>query len=368
MCLLGTILAGCGKPSGSGGGGGDFPVSAVVAPVSEQQLEEKIFLVGSLEAIEEIDLVSEIDARVIEINFEEGEFVSKGRVLIRLDARKLQAAVSEMQARFNLAKANLERSETLLNRETISQQDYDQAEAEFDAARALLQLAEERLDDATISAPFDGVMTERLISLGQYMSRGQALASLVVVNPLEVQFNVPERYIGQLQMDQEIEITVEAYPGELFGGNVIFISPRVDRNTRTVLVKAQIANADRRLKPGMFGNLELIFKAREAALVIPEAAISYSSDQASVVVMNNEDKAEFREVEVGIRLAGEAEILEGLSDGERVVVEGYQKMRPGSRIQISIESREYGIDPTAPGNTGDDSADDSSKKTGSEEG
>jgi membrane fusion protein (multidrug efflux system) len=345
--ILPMLLAGCGKPTASGGGGGDFPVNAVVAPVSEQELQEKIFLVGSLEAIEEIELVSEIDARVDEINFEEGEPVEKGEVLIRLDDRKLQAAVSEMRARFNLAKANLERSETLLKRETISQQDYDQAEAEFDGAQALLQLAEERLEDATISAPFDGVMTERLISLGQYMTRGQSMASLVVVNPLEVQFNVPERYIGQLAMDQQIEITVEAYPGELFLGDVIFISPRVDRNTRTVLVKARIANEDRKLKPGMFGNLELIFKAREAALVIPEAAISYNSDQASVVVMNAEGKAEFRQVEVGIRLAGKAEIIDGLSDGERVVVEGFQKMRPGSTIQISVESREYGIDPEA---------------------
>jgi membrane fusion protein (multidrug efflux system) len=341
------LLSGCGKPTASGGGGGDFPVSAVVAPVSVEELQEKIFLVGSLEAVEEIELVSEIDARVDAINFEEGEPVKKGTVLIQLDDRKLQAETSEMRARFNLAKANLERSETLLQRETISQQDYDQAEAEFDAAKALLQLAEERLEDATISAPFDGVMTERLVSLGQYTSRGQPLASLVVVDPLEVEFNVPERYIGQLGMDQEIEITVEAFPGELFTGNVIFISPRVDRNTRTVLVKARINNDDRRLKPGMFGNLELIFKARDAALVIPEAAISYNSDQASVVVMNAEGKAEFRQVEVGIRLAGKAEIIDGLADGERVVVEGFQKMRPGSTIQISIESREYGIDPAA---------------------
>lgn len=339
------LVAGCDRPSGGGGGQGDFSVSGVIAPVEERTLEEKIFLVGSLEAIEAIELVSEVDARVKEIHFVEGAPVGEGDLLIQLDARKLAAAVAEMQARYNLAKANLERSRTLLNRETISIQDFEQSEAEFDSATALLDLANELLDDASIRAPFDGVMTERLISLGQFMSRGQTLASLVAVDPLEVQFNVPERYISQLRMGQLIEFGVEAYPGEYFSGEVVFLSPRVDRESRTVLVKAEIPNRDQRLKPGMFGRIELVFKAREKALVIPEAAISYANDDASVVVMDSEDKAQFRQVQVGFRLAGQVEIVSGLQAGERVVVEGYQKMRPGSSIRISADSRRYGIDP-----------------------
>lgn len=341
-CL--PALAGCGNDEGSGPQGA-FAVSAVVAPVTEERLEEKILLVGSLEAVEEVDLVSEIDARVMAILFEEGEAVAENQELIRLDDRKLKASVAEMEARFDLARANLERSRVLLDRETISEQDFDQAEAEFDSAQALLELARERLADAVIRAPFDGVMTERLISMGQYMSRGQILASLVAVNPLEAQFNVPERYIGQLEMNQTIEISVEAFPGDSFSGDVVFISPRVNRESRTVLVKSVIDNRDRRLKPGMFGRLDLIFAARSASLVIPEAAIQYSGDQASVVVMNDEGVAEFRMVEVGKRLAGKAEILSGLEAGERVVVEGFQKMGPGTPINISADSREYGISP-----------------------
>ena len=189
------------------------------------------------------------------------------------------------------------------------------------------------------------MMTERLVSLGQFTTRGEKLASLVETDPLEVAFNVPERYIGQLKMDQRIEISVEAWPGQMFSGNVVFISPKVDRASRTVLVKARIANPDMQLKPGMFGKIELIFKARDAALVIPEAAISYSNDDASVVVMNKEGVAEFRPVKVGIRLAGGAEIIEGLEAGERVVVEGFQKMGPGTPISISPESSRYGIGP-----------------------
>ena len=347
-----SILFTACSQSDSGGGQGAFPVSAVVAPVEQRALEDKIFLVGSLEAIEEVDLISEVDARIVEINFREGEPVREGQLLIRLDDRKLKANVAEMRARFNLAKANLERSATLLERETISQQDYDQARAEYDAAQALLDLSEEELEDAAIQAPFAGVMTERMVSLGQFTTRGQLLGSLVVMNPIEVEFNAPERYIAQIEMDQRIEITVESFPGETFQGEVVFISPRVDRDTRTVLVKAELQNPDHRLKPGMFGNLELIFKAREAALIIPEAAISYANDQASVVVMTPEKKAAFRNVDVGIRLAGEAEILNGLEENERVVVEGWQKMRPDSLIQISIESKKFGINPESPNGNG----------------
>jgi membrane fusion protein (multidrug efflux system) len=339
-----SIPTGCGKETGGNNNGG-YSVNAVVAPVKASVLEEKIFLIGSMEAIDEVDLVSEVDARVTELNFEEGEPVSKDQLLIQLDARKLEAAVAEMRARYQLAKADLDRSATLLERETISEQDYDKAEAEFDSAEALLNLAVERLEDAAIRAPFHGVMTERLVSLGQYTTRGDKLASLVEMDPLEVAFNVPERYVGQLREGQRIETSVEAWPDEVFSGNVVFLSPKVDRTSRTVLVKARIANPDLRLKPGMFGKIELIFKARDAALVIPEAAISYANDDASVVVMNADGQAEFRQVQVGLRLAGEAEIISGLEAGERVVVEGFQKMGPGTPINISPESSRYGVEP-----------------------
>ncbi|MFO7725167.1 MAG: efflux RND transporter periplasmic adaptor subunit [Oceanipulchritudo sp.] len=343
--LSGLLLGGCGKPPANENQGGDFPVTAVIAPVEERVLEEKIFLVGSLEAIEEVELISEVDAPVTDILFEEGEPVEPDDTLIRLDDRKLKASVAEMKARYDLAQANVERSKTLLERNTISQQEFDQALAEFDSAKAILDLARERLQDATIHAPFKGVMTERLISRGQYMTRGQPLASLVTTDPIEVEFNIPERYIGQLRLDQRIEITVEAWPEKRFAGKVSFISPRVDRNSRTILLKARIPNPDGHLKPGMFGSLELIFRVREAALVIPEASISYTGDQASVVVMNDEGKAEFRQIVVGTRLSGDAEVTEGLDEGERVVVEGFQKMRPDSTILISEESRDYGIEP-----------------------
>lgn len=341
--LLGlSFLAGCGKPPSGSGDYGDFPVTAVVATAHTRILEDKISLVGSLHAIDTVDLVSEIDARIVDIHFEEGQPVQKGDVLIRFDDRKLAASLAQTSARYNLAKTNLERAVSLLERQTISQQDYDQAAAEFDAIRALLELEKERLADATLIAPFTGILSEHSVSRGQFTTRGQLLGTLVSIHPIEVAFHVPERYCGQLATGQVISISVAAYPDNAFSGTIAFISPEVDVDSRTVRVKARLDNTGALLKPGMFGSLELIFTAEEAALVIPEAALQYNRDQASVVVRDSDGRAAFRNVEVGTRLAGYAQILKGLAEGEQVVVEGYQKMRPGSAILISAESSRSG--------------------------
>jgi len=343
------LLTGCAKPQPEDvGNGGDFPVRAVVALVEQRSIEEKIFLVGNLAPKEFVDIRSEVDAKITFLGFEEGDSVEAGTVLVRLDDSKLQAQVEQARAQFELAKQDLERGKSLLQRRTISEQQYDQFNTSFDAANASLRLARERLSDAVITASFPGRMTERMVSLGQYVDTGELLSSLVQTNPLKVEFNVPERYLGQIALEQKIAISSVAYPDEQFWGQVYFVSPRLDERSRTVLVKALIDNSNDRLKPGMFAKLELIFKARDDALVIPESAISYRGDETSVVVMNADDRAEFRSVTVGLRLSGSAEIIDGLEAGERVVVEGFQKMGPGTKILISPRSERYGVSAPTP--------------------
>jgi membrane fusion protein (multidrug efflux system) len=341
--LFCAAVFGCGRPPAGQAVGGDFQVRAVVALVEERPIEEKIFLVGNLAPTELVDLRSELDAKVIGLGFEEGDQVQTGQVLVRLDDSKLQAELEEAQARYNLARLDFERGESLLESRTISKQQFDQFDASFEAAAAQLQLVRERLRDSVIKAPFDGQMTERRVSPGQYVDTGELLSTLVQITPLKVEFNVPERYLGQIDLDQQIDISTVAYPGQRFGGRVYFISPRLDEDTRTVLVKAYIDNEERLLKPGMFANLDLIFRASGDALVIPETAISYRGDEATVVVVNEEDRAEFRSVSVGLRLSGLAEITDGLSVGERVVVEGSQKLSPGTAVIVSPRSERYGV-------------------------
>lgn len=347
--LTASILfsAGCGRPPSSGGPPGDYSVNAVVALVQTQTVRETVNVVGSLRARDAIDLVSEISAPVKEILFKEGEDVTTGQILVLLDDAKVNARVAEAEARFKLADTNRKRSEELLASATISEQEYDQVQAEFGVAESVLNLLKQELADTVIKAPFDGVAGARLVSAGQFMQPGQPITRLVKMDPLEVEFRVPERAAASIRPGLGISMAAAATEAGQIQGEVFFVDPVVDANYRTVLVKASVPNPDRVLKPGMYGNLDVIVSLRENALVIPESAVRYRGDQAYVVAVNAETKAEFRNVTVGVRQPGQLEIVDGLAAGDRIVVEGFQKMGPGTGIIISPSSAAYGVNPPA---------------------
>jgi len=341
------LLAACGKPPAAGGPpGGDFPTPAVVAPVLRQPLEERLTLVANLRARDTVQIVAEIDAQIVAIGFADGAAVRQGDLLFRLDPAKFQAQLAEAEARVVLARSNLDRARSLADNQTISRQEFDQADSTFRAAQAAADLAREQLADAEIRAPFHGRMSAREASLGQFVARGRLLATLVSNGNLEMEFNVPERHLSKLALGQHVTISTVAYPDESFTGAITYLAPALDPASRTLAVRAELANADGRLRPGLFGRLDLTFRARDDALVIPESALSFRGDAVSVVVRNAEGRAEFRPVQPGLRLGGVAEILSGLAEGEQVVVEGFQKLGPGSLIMISEKSRRYGLEPT----------------------
>jgi len=345
LMLTTIVAAGCGRSEPEGGDMGDWPVSAVVAPVIQQTVEDRVDLVASLDAQESVTLVSELDASVSEIAFREGKPVKSGDVLFHLDDTQTRARLEEAEATFRLAELTFERNKKLLKNETISQQEFDASEADYHNRRSAIVMANDDQDKTVIKAPFDGVTGERDVSIGQFVSRGHELSRLTLMDPLEAAFDVPERHIGRLSEGQEVRFNANAYPGESFSGEVRYISPSVAESTRSVRVKAAIANADGRLKPGMFGRLGLVLDKREEALVIPEACIQFMNDMAMVVAVDAEGKSAYRPVTVGVRLESKAEILEGLSVGEVVVVEGYQKMGPGMTVIAAPESEAYGITP-----------------------
>lgn len=332
LLLAATVLlsAGCGKGPGPMMGG--MTVQVRTAKAAVEPIEDRISLVASLSANEMVEIKSRITGNIEEINFEEGERVEKGRRLFSLDKGKLEASIKEAEARFNLARANLERSKTMLENRTVSQQEYDQAKATFESGLATLDLMKQQFEDSRIYATFEGVMGARLVSLGQVVTDQTPLSMLVDVDPIKVEFRVPERFIGQLALGQAIEYRVAAYSSESFRGQVYFIDPQVDVNTRTVLVKATAPNADGRLRPGMFGNLDLILRIKDQAVVIPESALFLQSDQALVYSVDDHNIVSSVAVEAGQRLPGKVEIIRGLQGGERVIVEGTQKVRPGSQV------------------------------------
>lgn len=327
-----VFLAGCGKKEAAPAGG--FAVNVVGFKVATRAIEEKINLVGTLEANEQVEIKSEIDGVVDEIAFDEGQPVKKDDVLFSIDHNKLQAALQQAQANLQLAETTARRYEELVKTQAVSQQEYDQTVANLATAKAALALGQEQLEDATIKAPFDGTMGERMVSNGQFVSKGVSLAFLVDYDPIKVSFYVPERYLGDIRDGQKVEMTVAAYPGETFTGEVYFIDPKINQDTRTALVKGKIPNTQNRLRPGMFASLNLITHVRAEGIAIPETALMVNLDTVKVYVADSEKTIHSRTLKTGMRFDGMAEVTEGLTPGEIVITEGIQKIRDGAKVNI----------------------------------
>ena len=333
------ILTGCGGQKKKGPPGG-FAVSVVAETVKEERIEEKISLVGSLAADEFVEIKNEIAGVIEKIGFDEGQPVEKGQMLFMIDADKLKASLAQAGANLGLAQTTFDRLSSLIKAGAVSRQEYDQAKSDLEAKQAEQEFIKAQLKETVITAAFGGVMGERKVSLGQFVNQGTTLTYLINQDPLKAEFRVPERFLGQLKEGLAIEVTVAAYPDEEFKGEVYFIDPQVEEQTRTALVKAKLPNPEGKLRRGMFANLNLIVSVRLRALVVPEAALILRGEDVFVFAVDQENKAQMKKVRVGIRLAGKAEIVEGLMEGEHVIVEGYQKIGPGSPVKIKNSSEE----------------------------
>jgi len=341
------LIAGCGKPQSEGGGPppGSAPALAVVAKVVEQAIEDRLDLVASIQAQAEIAVVSEIAARVTDIAFNEGERVKAGQIFFRLDDVRTTANMKEAEARFKLAEISYKRNHDLFASQTVPQQILDQAEADYHSKTALLALAKDSQAKTEIKAAFDGVAGECLVSIGQYVRVGDELTRLQSIDPVELVFNVPERYLGRLKQEQVINFTTVAFPNEVFSGNITYISPSLETATRTVRVKAEITNSDGRLKPGMFGRLSLLFSVNKSGLLIPESAVQVLGGARLVVVVDEAGVSAFVPVQLGRRFSKQVEVLGGLEAGTLVVAEGHQKMGPGMNVIATADSAAYGVTP-----------------------
>ena len=310
-------------------------MQVVAVEARQQPVAEQLSLVGTVQANEMVEIRAETEGIVKEISFQEGQEVKKGQLLIVLDDSKLAAQVAEQEANSKLTQVNFERGRQLLNDKLISQQEFDQLASAFDANRAALSLNRRRLEDTRVAAPFEGVVGARNISPGQLVTPQTVLTWLIDYDPVKVEFNVPERFLTQLSVKQQIQVTVAAFGGRVFNGIVFFVSPFVDPQTRTALVKAEIPNPKGDLKPGMFANLDLTLTIRDNSVVIPEVAISQVADNggAMIWVVDQQETAQLRRIRTGVRLEGQIEVLEGVKPGDKIIVEGFQKIGPGSKVR-----------------------------------
>jgi len=316
-------------PAPVGGG-----VSVEASKVARVALPQGITAVGSLRSDESVTLRPEVAGRISAIQFREGERVTKGTPLVRLDTAVAEAEAQQARANLTLAQQKHTRALDLEKKGFISSQAKDEAENNLRVAEASLALSEAKLAKLTIMAPFTGIIGLRSVSVGDYVKEGADMVNLEAVDPLKVDFRVPEIYLTQLGVGQSLQLTLDAMPGKTYQGKVFAINPLLDAAGRSVVIRAQVKNQDAALRPGMFTRVRLLTRDLQETLVVPEQAIVPQGEEWFVYRVVD-GKAQRTKVDVGQRRDGKAEILKGLQDGDTVVTAGQLKLREGVPVQIA---------------------------------
>lgn len=346
-----SLLTACGGEQGGQGGGGRPPTSVAVTTVERMDLDDTVRGIGTLHAKDQVEIKPEVSGRLEKVLFTEGSRVKTGQLLARLDARKLNASLdarraelAEAEVRVGNALRRLERFEKVSDPAAVSKDDLDavrteveSARAELNRVRAELARAEEQLADTRITAPFSGLIGESLVDPGDYVEEGDKIATLHRVDTLEIVFTLPERHRARAALGQDVRAFVDAHgDAEPFAGRVTYVDPAVDPQTRTFTVKADIPNEEGLLTAGSFARAELALAHLEGRLVVPESALVATRNGYMVFVVE-ENTARQRRVTTGLRKPGRVEILEGVSEGESVVMTGHMNLFEGAPVAIAGE-------------------------------
>jgi membrane fusion protein (multidrug efflux system) len=310
---------------------GGVPVDAAEAKADTVVIEADA--VGTLLSNESVVVRPEIAGRIVVVGFEEGRPVSGGQLMFQFDDSIYAAELEDAQARLELARRTYNRAQELVERGAGTQTARDEATAALQTARAAVQLAEARLTKTTIEAPFEGIAGLRRVSVGDYVAEGQEMVNLEDIDPLKVDFAVPERFLADLELGQAVRVTADAFPGENFVGEVYAVNPQIDPASRSVQVRARLDNSQRRLRPGLFVRVNLELARREQAVIVPEDAIVPRGEERFVFRIVD-GKAALTPVVLGQRRFGEVEVREGLAAGDTVVTAGQLKLRDGAPVTV----------------------------------
>lgn len=361
------------------------PVAVRAVEVQSQSIDRFLRVTGSLAADEQAEVAAETAGRVIGTPVERGTRVTAGAVLIRVSAteadaslREAEANAAQLEARLGLAagqafdplkvpdvlnaKASLDwaeadfaRIKALLDQKVVSQAEFDQKLTQVQAARqqyqtaqngaqqsyrslqasrARVDLARKSAADTVVRAPFSGIVAERLVGTGDYVSKGMKVATVVRIDPVRVELTVPEQYLSQVKMGQAVRLTVDAYPGETFNARVRFVSPALKTDQRALTVEAVADNADGRLKPGLFATALLQQPSPAPAMLVPAAAVETVAGTSRVYAIAADRKVEERIVTLGEKVGDRIEVSSGVKPGERVVANPRGKLADGVRVQI----------------------------------
>ncbi|MFC4257477.1 efflux RND transporter periplasmic adaptor subunit [Marinobacter lacisalsi] len=317
------------------------PVAVSATTVASEQWTPALKSVGSVEAVNGIRVANEVPGVIQEIAFESGDTVGKGDVLIRLDSQIDEAALRTRRAEAQLAAQEFKRIGDLLPRRAVSQSQYDEAKANYDAARARVNEAEAQLSKKVIRAPFDGTLGLRLVDQGEYIATGTPIVEINMLDPIYLDYTLSERELPRVDRGYEVEATVAAVPGETFTGEVSAINTSVNPETRTVRIRATLANPDGKLRPGMFGTVMTRHPEQEAVLTLPRTAVSYNTYGDYVFLIEENDSGQLtvtrRSVDTGEVRGNKVAITGGVEEGDRVVAKGLLRLRAGQPVEIQKE-------------------------------
>jgi membrane fusion protein, multidrug efflux system len=311
---------------------GNFPTTVETAEVVTSTMQASVRAVGTLLAEASAVLRAEVPGQVLAIHFDEGQLVRKGDRLFSIEATVLEAEVNEAQANAERSTAAFERAREMYSKKLISANDYDTAEANRNVDVARLLSSRAKLAKTVIRAPFDGFVGLREINVGDYATVGQALVNVVQLDPLRVEFSVPETLMPKLAAGLPVSVNTDAYPDESFGGTITAVAPQIDVAGHSVAARASLPNAALKLRPGFFVRVSVTLAEKTDALMVPEEAIwPVGQDKTVYVVVDG--KAQQRKVVLGERLPGQVEILSGLEAGETIVTAGQMKLHEGAAVQ-----------------------------------
>lgn len=336
--LLPALFGACSESETKNAGaskGGAVPVQIVVA--GAEKLDNRIVSTGSVEPNEQVMIRSEVSARLVQINFKEGQQVKAGELLFQLDDVELQAQLSKLRVQSKLATRELERGKGLLAAKAISEEQFDQLESRVQELEADVQITQSKLDKTRIRAPFAGKVGLREVSPGAFVQAGQDLVRLVQDNPVKISFDIPEIYAPLVHNGQEINFK-SSQSSKGLTATVYATESVIDKGSRNLRIKAVCRNNEASLLPGTFVQLELVLDEIPNALLIPAEAIVPEIDGQKVLVVRG-GKAVSQKIGMGLRTPKSVQITQGLNPGDSVITTGLLQLREGSPVQVIREER-----------------------------
>lgn len=332
VLILVTVLAACNTESDTSQSRQEQAAIVTTQTVGQQDWTDTLSSLGSAVAKESVAITASVSQTIQSIHFDSGELVKKGQPIVTLTRKQQDASTAAARAALRDAEQQYARNKQLADQQLIARVTLDTQRAAVEAARAQVAALSAQASDHSIVAPFDGVLGTRNISVGTLVSPGTEITTLDDISLIKVDFTIPEAMLSKIKPGQAVIATSDAWPGEEFKGEITASNLRLDQSTRALAARAEIPNAEHKLRPGMLLNVRIVEQVRKT-ISIPELAIEQRGTQSSVYLVQQDNTVKQTPVKIGARQPGKVEIIEGLKPGDKIVVEGIVKLRNGAKIQ-----------------------------------